>query len=83
MQQEQAFNIFEDQEDYLEDIKEEFRGAIRRFTLYSKMFSHPKDYKEMKDEIRKFLNFELEQTFHKTVIRETSDGIIRMNFSDE
>jgi hypothetical protein len=77
-----SFTIFEDQDDYIEDVKDQFREATRRYTIYCKMFSHCKDWKMMRDELKRFLHYELEKTFHHTVIKETSDGVITMKFEE-
>jgi len=77
------YTIFEDQDDYIEDIKDQFRRSIRRYTMYCKMFGHPSDWKEMKNEWKKFMHYELEKTFHDVVIRESSKGGISMYFHDE
>jgi hypothetical protein len=78
----ESYTIFEDQDDYIEDVRDQFRSAIKRYTLYAKMFGRPKDYKSMKDELRKFVNYEVEKTFSSVVIKESGDGGISMRFDE-
>jgi hypothetical protein len=82
MEQDSSCKVFEDQEDYIEDIHEQFRDAIRRYTLYSKMFAFKKDWKSSREELRKFLHYEIEASFSKMVIKESGDGIIVMRFDE-
>jgi hypothetical protein len=77
------YTIFEDQDDYVEDIKEQFREAVRRYTVYCKMFGYSKDWKMMRDDLRRFLHYELESSFSHMVIKETADGIIVMRFEEK
>lgn len=76
----QPYTIFEDQDDYIEDIRDQFREATRRYVLYCKMFGHPKDWKIMREDLKKFVSYELGKSFHNLVIKETADGIILMKF---
>lgn len=74
--------IFEDQEDYIEDIRDQLREAIKRYTLYSKMFGYPNHWKYLKDELRRFIHYELERAFSRIIIKETNEGIIMMKFEE-
>lgn len=76
------YTIFEDQDDYIEDIKDQIRVAIKRYTLYSKMFGHPSEWKHMRQELKQFMNYETEKMFSMVVIRETMDGCIKMEFPE-
>ena len=82
MEKDEEVIVFEDQDDYIEDIREQYREATRRYVLYCKMFGYPCDWKMMKDELKRFMHYELESAFSHTIIRETSDGIIMMKFDD-
>lgn len=83
MEHDSSVSIFEDQDDYIEDVKEQFRAAIKRYTLYSKSFGRPREWKMLKDELRRFVHYELESSFSKMIVREDCDGIIMMRFDDK
>lgn len=75
--------VYEDQEDYIEDIHDQFREAVRRYTLYAKMFGYPKDWKRMRDELKRLIHYELERSFSKIIVKDTADGIIIMKFEEK
>lgn len=83
MRNDSASKIFEDQEDYVEDIHEQLREGIQRYTLYGKMFAYPQHWKMLKEELKRFLNYELERAFSQIVIKETKDGVIMMKFDEK
>jgi hypothetical protein len=78
----EPYTIFEDQEDYVEDIKEKLSAQIKRYTLYNKMFADPVHWKLAKDELKRFINYEIERAHSLIVIRETKDGGIQMKFHE-
>jgi hypothetical protein len=80
---EEECKIYEDQEDYIEDVYDQFRDAIRRYTMYAKMFGYPKEWKPMREELRKFIHYELERSFSKIIVKDTVDGIIIMKFEEK
>lgn len=75
--------IYEDQDDYIDDVEEQIRDGIRRYTLYSKMFAEPEHWKMAKDEIKRFFHYELESCFSKTAVKRDIDGIIRMRLEEK
>lgn len=83
MQAESEYRIFEDREDYVEDVKEQIRGGVKRYVLYAKMFGYPQNWKMLKDEMKRFIHYELESAFSKTVIRDTEEGTIVMRFDEK
>lgn len=80
MEPDPEITIFEDEEDYIEDIKDQFREAVRRYTVYCKMFGDAKNLKYMKDELRRFIHYELESSFSHMLIK--PEGIIIMKFDE-
>lgn len=83
MEKDSACKVFEDQQDYVEDIYEQLRDGIRRYALYGKMFAYPEHWKFLKAEVKRVLNYEVEKAFSKLVIKETKDGIIMMKFDEK
>ena len=75
--------VFEDQQDYVEDVKEQIRSGVKRYVLYMKMFGYPYQWKILKDELKRFINYEMESAFSKTVIRDTEEGTIIMRFDEK
>jgi hypothetical protein len=59
-----TYIIFEDQDDYIEDVKEELRAGIKRYFIYCKMFGEVKDYRAMKEELKRFVHLEAEKMLH-------------------
>lgn len=55
--------IFEDQEDYLEHIKDQISESIHKYTRYSKTFVESDLWKHSKDDMRRFVHYELERSF--------------------
>jgi hypothetical protein len=76
----EPYTIFEDQEDYVDDIRENLRNEIKRYTLYNKLFASPQHWKMAKDELKRFVNYEIEKAHSLIVVRETNDGGIQMKF---
>jgi len=74
------YTIFEDQDDYIEDIQEQISKGIERYVLYAKMFGYSRDWHKHKLTIKQFLNYEIERAFSRLVIKETEDGTIIMKF---
>lgn len=71
--EQEAFTIFEDQEDYLEDIKDQISDAIKKYTLYCQMFVEPNFWKHSKDDMRRFVHYELEKSFSDSKLKTKED----------
>lgn len=63
MEPESECIIFEDEEDYLEHIKDQISESIKKYTRYSKAFVQTDLWRHSKDDMRRFVNYELEKSF--------------------